>query len=112
MPDLIIPNLKPAAAQYEVRCPSFTAFNNLGIWPEIVGKYSMNIARVLEPQDGNGNQVGERRPLPDVIIPDIIQLAAFQYQLRDGTKLTVAQILEAVNLFVDAHKGENINSNI
>ncbi len=107
MPDVIVINTKPAPVRYEVRCPGFTTSNDLGV-PGPLGKYSVVIQRIQEPQDNDGNQVGPRTDLPPVVIPDVVMLAAENYILRDGTKLNAGQILEAVNLFVDAHKAENI----
>jgi hypothetical protein len=107
MPDLLVRNTKPAIYQYEVRCPSFTAFNNLGA-PGPGGKYSLSIQRVSEPQDQQGNQIGERIALPEVQFPELLVAAGERYTLSDGTVLTVAQLLEGVNRFVDAHKGDNL----
>jgi len=107
MPDLLVRNTKPAIFQYEVRCPSFTASNNLGA-PGPMGKYSVAIQRVAEPQDQQGNQVADRIQLPDVSFPEILAKAGEHYKLADGTVLSVAQLLEGINLFVDAHKGDNL----
>jgi hypothetical protein len=109
MTDVIVFNTKPAPNRYEIRCTGFIATNNLGV-PGPVGKYGMTIRRIKEPQDVQGNQVGERQPIDDVVIPDLAVVAGEHYTLNDGTTLTVAQILEAVNAFTDAHKAENANS--
>lgn len=108
MGDYIVPNTKPAPHHYAIRCPGFTASNNLGV-PGPVGKYGIQITRCSEPQDENNVQVGERTPVPDVIIADVVAIAGEMHTLSDGvTRLSVAQILDAVNTFVNAHKGDNL----
>ncbi len=108
MPDVIVINTRPSPARFEVRSTGFTATNNLGVKGPF-GKYGMTIQRIKEPQDEQGNQVGPREAVTDVVIPDVVLLAGEKYTLSDGTVLTAGQILEAVNAFTDAHKAENAN---
>ena len=106
MTDVIIPNTAPVPTRFEVRCTAMVSSNNLGI-NVLPGKYGMQIQRVKEPQDAMGVQVGERIPLPDVNL-DVFDIIGETHVLQDGTKLTVGQILEAVNAVIDAHKGAGI----
>lgn len=108
MPDLILPYTKAMPAQIAVRCPGFVTMNNLGVvGPQ--GKYGIAIKRMAEPQDKGGNQCADRYELPDVVITDVVLIANETVVLSDGSKISVGRLLDAVNCFIDAHKGDGLS---
>lgn len=98
MPDLRIPI---TAAQQEIRADALICRNNLDATG--LEKYALIIDRVAEPQDAEGNKVGERFRQKSVELP-LSQIVGESYTVG-GLTLTVPQILAFVNEVVDAHKG-------
>lgn len=104
MATITIPNV---ATQYEIRCDGFVCRNRLDV-PESdpLAKYSASLDRMAEPQDANGNRVGERVRLPtlELSLADVMG----ETFTAAGVTVTGAQLLALINTAIDAHKADGV----
>ncbi len=108
MADVFIPFTK-TIAQYEIRVPSFVAYNNLDVGlDDPLHKYSFVINRVAEPQDEEHVQVGSRIPLG----PHTMSVGDIANEVFTAAGVTASgiQILALVSAVMDAHKGDGLTT--
>jgi hypothetical protein len=98
----------PAPAQYEVRCDAFIGKNNLdAALDDVANKYSVILDRVAEPQDADGNRIGDRVRLPTLSL----SVADLPDELTaGGITVSKMQFLLLINELVDMHKAQGLTT--
>lgn len=95
------------ATQQEIRCDSLICRNALDISEDNpLNKYSVILDRLAEPQDAEGNRVGDRMRLASRTVP-MGEIFAATVTV-DGILLTGAQVMTAVNAIVDQFKANDL----